>query len=197
MEKNLAVFDFDHTLTTRDTLLELIKFLKGGPRFAWGMLLQSPYLLLYMGGLFPNQRAKEMVIRYFFGGMGLDLFNEKCRHFQESRLPKLIRREAFEKLLEHKKNGDRVVLVSASAENWTSSWCSRWGIECIGSRLEVNEGMLTGRLKGKNCYGSEKVIRLNESVQLSQYREISVYGDSRGDRELLALATRPFYRRFR
>jgi phosphatidylglycerophosphatase C len=87
------------------------------------------------------------------------------------------------------------ILVSASLEIYLLPWAKTIGLDqVIGTRLAVQNGLLTGRIIGQNCYGAEKVKRLQAVLgDLSQYC-IYAYGDSRGDRELLEIATCPYYR---
>lgn len=47
-----------------------------------------------------------------------------------------------------------------------------------------------------NCHGIEKVNRIRNAVDLSNYDDIYAYGDSKGDSGMLDLATRRFYRSF-
>ncbi len=70
------------------------------------------------------------------------------------------------------------------------------GITVLGSRLEIRDGRLTGRLAGKNCNGNEKVCRIREAVTLTPYQAVYAYGDSSGDREMLALAHHKGFREF-
>ena len=97
---------------------------------------------------------------------------------------------------EHIEQGDRVVLVSASIENYLEPFSREFKVEIICTQLEVIDGILTGNFKSPNCYGLEKVKRIKDEVDLSVYKEIHVYGDSAGDTEMLDLATHPFYRNF-
>ena len=55
-------------------------------------------------------------------------------------------------------------------------------------------GRVSGRLAGKNCYGLEKTRRLLDSLGDRSGYILYAYGDSRGDRELLASADHAFYR---
>jgi phosphoserine phosphatase len=57
--------------------------------------------------------------------------------------------------------------------------------------------VITGRIEGKNCHGEQKVIRIQEEYNLSDYQEIYAYGDSSGDKPMLGLATNSFYKPFR
>ena len=44
--KRVAVFDFDGTITRKDTLIEFIRFAKGSAALYWGLLLHLPWLIL-------------------------------------------------------------------------------------------------------------------------------------------------------
>lgn len=194
--KRLAVFDFDGTLTNKDSFLAFIRFYKGKLPFYRGMLQVAPWLLAYKLKLYPNWKAKEKVLTHFFAQIPEEDFREKGRRFANELIPAMLRPKAKEALQMHKERGDRIVVVSASAEPWLEAWCKAEGIELLATNLECREGKITGRLQGKNCYGPEKVVRLKEYLPLEEYCEVHVYGDSAGDKELLELATHPNYRCF-
>ena len=65
----IYAFDFDGTLTTKDTLIEFIRFSKGIVRLFLGFLLFSPLLILMKLHLYPNWKAKQRVFSWFFKGM--------------------------------------------------------------------------------------------------------------------------------
>ena len=44
---NLALFDFDGTITNRDSFIDFIKFAKGNLKFFQGFMILSPILILY------------------------------------------------------------------------------------------------------------------------------------------------------
>lgn len=194
--KKLAIFDFDGTITKKDSFLEFIKFYRGVFKFYLGFGLLSPLLILYIFKIIPNWKAKETVLGYFFGNEEVAVFSLKCKAFAESKLPLLTKESALRAIEKHKLEGDRVVVISASAENWLSYWCQKHGLELIATRLEVKGSKITGKIDGFNCYGKEKKNRLEEFLDIKEYEEIYVYGDSNGDKEILAMATHPFYRHF-
>lgn len=103
----------------------------------------------------------------------------------------------MEKLLWHKKEGQTVVIVSASMRCWLKPWCDQQHIELISTELEVEDNKLTGQFSTKNCYGVEKENRVRTAYDLSIYDNIYAYGDSSGDKELLALADESYYKPFR
>src|SRR5689334_4721312 len=92
----LALFDFDGTITSRDTLLEFIYHSKGPFAYFLGFLLLSPALVAMKLGLISNSKAKEWVLKLFFYRESLETFNKACGEFAQTRLPFLIRRRAIE-----------------------------------------------------------------------------------------------------
>jgi HAD superfamily hydrolase (TIGR01490 family) len=193
---NLVVFDFDGTITRKDTMLSLARFRYGTIGYLAGMLVLLPWLLGHLLGIYPNHRAKEKFLTLFFGGMEAKDFDHLCEKFAEEELNSLIRQEALTCLLKHKERGDRVLVVTASAANWVSPWCKKYEVECLASTLEISNGKITGKLEGNNCYGEEKVRRLFAVVCPDAYDALLVYGDSRGDEALGKRATQYFYRHF-
>jgi len=196
LQKTIAFFDFDGTITTKDTMLELIKFCKGKRAFYSGMMLLSPSLIALKLGLISAQSAKEKMLTHFFGGTSVNDFNEKCKAFSTSELPKLIRPAALKKIQEHLSEGHQVVVVSASAENWVSDWCHENDIQSIATRLQIINDAITGKIEGANCNGIEKVNRIKQQYDLSQYQTIYCYGDTKGDKPMLSLATFAHYKPF-
>jgi len=73
-------------------------------------------------------------------------------------------------------------------------WCERESIDCIATELEEREGRLTGRYLGGECTGAEKALRIRQAYDLSQFAHVYAYGDTAEDREMLALASHPYYR---
>jgi phosphatidylglycerophosphatase C len=195
--KRIAFFDFDGTITSRDTMFELIKFQKGMPRFLLGVLCNMPVFAALKLKLISNQVAKERLLSYFFGGTTLADFQSGCDQFAENKLPSLIRPASIEEIEKLKAEGFEVVVVSASAENWIKKWAGKTGVKLIATRLQSSGDKITGRIAGINCNHAEKAARIKADYNLSGYDEIYGYGDSSGDHEMLALTTKTFYQPFR
>ncbi len=196
MKPGLALFDFDGTITVPDTFMEIIKFQKGKVAFYLGMSFLSPVLFLYMTKLIKNWRSKEIVLGYFFGGMLYTDFQQKCDEFIIKKLPAMLRPEAMQKIYYHLAQNDRVIVVSASPGNWIAGWCKAMNIELLATSLEVKNDRVTGKLKSLNCYGQEKVNRINAHLDLKEYKTIYAYGDTAGDLPMLSLAHHAFFRKF-
>lgn len=196
LKKTIAFFDFDGTITNRDTMLALAEFKTGKAGFLFGMVQLSLSLVALKLNLLSAQKAKQLFLRKFFGGMPAEEFKNTCGQFAENILPSLIRKDAWEAIKKHRSNGDEVVIVSASAENWIAHWCNKNDIPFIATRLEIKNNTVSGNIEGLNCNGKEKVSRIKENFNLADYETIYVYGDSAGDKPMLGIATKPFYRLF-
>jgi phosphatidylglycerophosphatase C len=195
--KKLVLFDFDGTLTKKDTLIEFVHFYRGRASYLLGMLMLAPVMALYASRLIPNWKAKQYFLSRYFKGEKIADFNSRCIEFSTTVLPSLMRPDALVAIEAYRKENATMAVVSASAENWVKPWCDRNGIICLATRLEVEEGILTGKIKGRNCYGDEKVCRIRETFHLEEYDEVIAYGDSAGDRDMLALAHHQHYKPFR
>lgn len=197
MKRHIAFLDFDGTITTKDTLLEFIKFCAGNVRFYLGFLFNGPFLIGYKAGILSNQIAKERILTFFFGKMPVDEFQNKCREFVSQKLPGLLRPKALEEIRRLKLKDVQVVVVSASPEGWLLPWTESVGIELIATKLVVSNDRITGKINGRNCYGMEKVDRIKNQFNLSEFDFRLVYGDSRGDLPMLKLGTVTFFKPFR
>ena len=155
-----------------------------------------PTLAAYALGLIANGVAKERVLVRCLGGMRLDELQQEAERFAAYVLPGLLREEAMQRLDWHKRQGHRCVVISASLELYVRPWAQRAGFdEVIATHLEMREdGRITGKLSGENCYGIEKTRRLEALLGAREGYTLYAYGDSRGDRELLSLADYAYYR---
>ena len=70
-------------------------------------------------------------------------------------------------------------------------------ITLLATRLEISGDHLTGKIRGANCHGEEKVRRIQEAYQLKEYPQVYAYGDTKGDLPMLKLADIRFYKPFR
>ena len=192
--KRIYAFDFDGTLTTRDTLLAFIRYAKGTGAFLWGFLRHAHLLVLMKLGLYPNWKAKQRVFSYFFKGMSLEEFYTLCRQFAADNR-QLLRPEGVKTLQQAQADGAEVLIVSASIDNWVQPFFPE--VKVVGTQVEVKNGHLSGPFLTQNCYGEEKVRRILALYpDRSEYRLIA-FGDSRGDKELLAFADEAHYKPFR
>ena len=192
--KQVVAFDFDGTLTTRDTLLAFIHYAKGTRAFLWGFLRHAHLLVLMKLGFYPNWKAKQRVFSYFFKGMTLDVFDALCQQFAADNRH-LLRPEGIQSVQQAQADGAEVLIVSASIDNWVQPFFP--SVKVVGTQIEVANGRLTGRFLTPNCYDEEKVRRILALYPDRHEYHLTAYGDSRGDKELLAFADEAHYKPFR
>jgi HAD superfamily hydrolase (TIGR01490 family) len=199
MSKGIAFFDFDGTLTRRDSLADFLRFALPWPRLLWGSLCVSPVLARYALGLLDNNAAKEKILGQFLAGQFLAHWQALGDAYGVKRIPQILRSEGLARIQWHQAQGHEVVIVSASARLWLEAWARQLNLRLLCTELQVSESRFTGHYAGFNCHGEEKVRRIRAAYDLTAFDEIYAYGDTSGDRPMLALASadKAFYQPFR
>jgi phosphatidylglycerophosphatase C len=190
----LALFDFDGTISFRDSFGDFIRYAVGPLRFWFGIVCLVPVVAGFLFGIVRAWRAKELMATYFFGGWDAEKFKRMADEYARQRLPQIVRPVALEYIAKHKKAGDTIVVVTASIDLWLKGWCESQGVDLIATGLEVQQGRITGRFSTRNCSGQEKVRRIKERYDLSRFDRIYAYGDNPADRPMLKLAHEKYYR---
>lgn len=193
----LALFDFDGTITRCDSFQLFLRRNVPWPRLAVGVARLLPVLIGFSLGLMDNGPAKEHFLKHFFRGTPERVFHSMGESFAAAMPARIFRPQALACLDRHCDRGDRVLIVTASPETWMRPWAESRGYECLGTRLEYRDGLLTGRIDGLNCRGEEKVRRIREHVGDTAAYTVYAYGDTRGDLPMLGLADQAFFKPFR
>lgn len=186
----VAAFDFDGTITYRDSFIPFLLYAVGSLKFFKGLWQVAPRYLAFICGRITNQEAKEDFIRVYLGGLSKGQLESLGEAFAKEVLPKMIRPEMAERIRWHNSQGHTTVLISASLDVYLEPWAKKMGFAAVlSSRLFWDKSALvTGCLDGNNCYGAEKAARLTAWLGTKKADFLYAYGDSRGDHELLALA---------
>lgn len=197
MKEQIYIYDFDGTLTRRDSFLDFIRYTCGSRSLYCGLLLFSPLLILMKLQLYANGRAKERLFTHFFQGMSIRVFDDLCAKYGLSRADLLL--DAARKAVnEVASNGYRIFIVSASIDRWVLPFFRDVpNVTVIGTQIEVENGLVTGRFSTPNCYGAEKVRRIQALLPYREQYKLIAHGDSRGDKEMLNYADQGYFRPFR
>lgn len=191
---NLALFDFDGTLTHADSFTAFVLYAAGTRRLVSGTVALLPLIARYRLGRVRGPEMRAAMVRRAFGGRRFAEVLDLGERFSSDVLPELVRPRALERLRWHRARGDEVAVVSASLSLYLAPWCLRHGVDLLCSELEVQDGVLTGAYAGLDCTGDEKARRVRARYALDRYDAVYAYGDTVEDRELLALAGRAFHR---
>jgi HAD superfamily hydrolase (TIGR01490 family) len=191
---DLALFDFDGTITTTGTYPGFISFAVRPLRKVAGGIMLSPLLIGYRAGLVSDQAIRRAMSSVAFWRAQPDVVRRLGEDYAAGILPTVIRPMALERIAWHKGRGDRVVVVSAALDVYLEPWCRSLGVDVICTKLEVSDGRFTGRYVEGDCCGVAKATRIRERYTLSDYETIYAYGDTDEDRQMLGLANRKFFR---
>ena len=192
----LALFDFDGTITTRDTMFDFVRATRGPVRLALGLVALSPWLVAHKLGLLGATPAKVLVLRWFFGGESRETLARWGEAYVD-RVEALIRPGAARRLGWHVAAGHDVAVVSASLDLWVGAWARKRGLRLLCTEAAWDGDVFAGALGSANCNGAEKERRIRAAFDVTAYATVYAYGDSSGDAEMLALATEPSFKPFR
>lgn len=192
-DPTVAAFDVDGTLTRRDTMVPFLQRLCGVQRLARALGRRGLALSAVALGRVDRDVVKDAVLGDLLAGRDAAAVRAAGADYAMFLVSRgRLRPDTLARLRDHRSAGDRVVLVSASLDVYLKPLGERLGVDgVLCSTLEEGaDGRLTGRLFGANCRGPEKVARLHtwfDAEGIPSPRLVA-YGDSTGDRELLARA---------
>ena len=181
-KRKIAVFDFDGTITKRDTFLPFML------SYGSEKIIRSAFRTVFQRGKgnFRNT-IKTNVIREIFAGYPTERFLHDAETYAGS-LHNKFRKDTLDHIADHKARGHDLVMVTASLASYTRPIGLLLGFDhVIGVELEAKAEVLTGEIVGNNVRGTEKA-RLFKEWLGEEEAEIWGYGNSRGDREMLAMA---------
>lgn len=183
----VAAFDFDGTLTLHDTLIPFLIKTTGYWGLGQALIKSTPSLTMFALNIISNERAKQQLIEKSLKGKDANLLRQLAIDWVPS-IP--IRPEMLERLKWHKNQNHKCVLVSASVDLYVEEAARYLGFDHVAcTRLSTsNSGVLTGYLSTPNCWGEQKVIRLQELVGPLEQVTLFAYGDSAGDIPMLRAA---------
>lgn len=196
--QSIVVYDFDGTITTKDTFALFLRYWAGTPQWALKILTLLPTFLAYGIRIIDRNEVKARVIRAFFKDAQIEHVKSRAEKFARTIIPALIRPEAMQSLQNDTKNGETVYICSASITPYLDIWAEDNGIKnVLATELEANTSAYTGSIKGWNLWGAGKTRRIEAEFHPKPVKIARAYGDSRGDFELLHTAEVSYWRPFR
>lgn len=190
---NIALFDFDGTVTNKDTYTKFIFYSTSKVRLALGLLLVFPVIFLYKVGFLSAARTRPILTKVAFWKRDKEKVLAVAKEYARSYLPSVIRDNAMAQILWHKKQGDDIVVVSASLDVYLSFWCAAHDLTLICSELESIDTKYTGNYVAGDCCGNNKVELINQTIDLCAYSTVFAYGDTEEDLAMLELADVKYY----
>ena len=173
----MNVYDFDHTIYNGDSTIDFYKYiLKRNPRIIMCFPFQFWSLIKYFTNTISTTKLKEgfyVFLKYSnVTDETLADFWGKARHKINPFFAKKIKNEDL--------------IISASPEFLLSPICNILNVQLIASNVDKN----TGKYRGINCRGNEKVRRFMEKFKNNAVDEF--YSDSISDYPMAQISKNPF-----
>ena len=190
-------FDFDGTLTLRDSFTQFLRWRAGAGGWYLGLTRMAPDLLAYAGDR-DRGRLKAASVREFLKGVPRVQLDADAEAFAGQVWPGFLRYDALACWNDWGRKGAHRVIVTASPETTVAPFARRLQAEALlGTQLVFDgDDRVTGAFAGSNCRGEEKVRRLR-AVYGDDVKLVAAYGDTSGDTEMLAMADEAGFRVFK
>jgi phosphatidylglycerophosphatase C len=193
--RTVAAFDFDGTLTQRDTLVPFLMRVRGRATVLRALAANAPALARTVVDADARRHAKESLLIATVHGWWLDELRPLAEDYAQHIVETQLRPDRLARLRWHQQQGHDVVLVSASPELYVGAVARLLGCTgTIATQLEVDRrGRVTGRIFGANVRGAEKERLLRTWLAETGDTPVHLfaYGDSEGDADMLAMADIP------
>lgn len=192
----IVAFDFDGTLTIRDSFTAFLRQRAGVGRWAIGLARMAPALAAYVGDR-DRGRIKAASVREFLGGVERPTLETEAEAFCADIWERFMRPDALACWNAWGDTGAHRVIVTASPETTVAPFARRLGAEgLLGTQLAFDSrDRVTGAFAGENCRGEEKVRRLRTAYG-DDMTLAAAYGDTSGDTEMIAIAKEKGFRVF-
>lgn len=192
----VAYFDFDGTLSSKDTLIPFLIYCVGIVKFIAYLPRLLPIVISYLFKIIDNQEAKQRTLTIVLKGWNEEDILIKAKNFATTHLNKYLIPETYAKLEWHREHKHRIILVSANLAIYLRFFAELHKIDhVIATEIEVVNGVVSGKLATPNCYAMQKVIRIKEYLESNglNFDYAYGYGNSRGDHEMLLFVNEPYY----
>jgi HAD superfamily phosphoserine phosphatase-like hydrolase len=188
--KTLVLFDFDGTITTKDSFPLFFKFSFGDFYYYLGFFFFTPLFVLLKLKLLDAEKLKIKILSFYLKGKSREWIEEKGKDFILYLFKnEIVKKEFITLMNEYKLKNAEIAVVSASPDAWVKIFCDNMNVVCLCTKLKYLNNIFVGKLIGPNCNGTEKKTRILKQFNLSEFSEIIAYGDSeKGDGEMMKLA---------
>ena len=189
--KNLALFDFDGTLCTKDSFTGFIFYALSKRHIVKRGIKILPWIQAYYLKAYPAHAMRSKLFCAMFSDADTLSLQQIAEEYASSLISQL-NDPLLKQLKRHQALGDDVVLVSASIDIYLQHVCRLLNIDLICTETEKINNLYTGQYITPDCSSEQKRIRILEKYQLDHYEAIYAYGNSVEDQEMLSLADYPY-----
>lgn len=193
--KKLYLFDFDGTLTYKDTMFLYLKFYNSA-KFKVQFVKHIPLFILLKLKLADAEKVKKNFISSILKGQSKKKIEEKSQLFFEEYFPELFRKNALDFLQNIDHHSTESYIVTASLDIWVKPFAQHFDIQLLATEAEFQNDIFTGNFKTPNCNGIEKVNRIKQAIEGKKFDKKIAFGDTSGDKPMLNFANESHFRFF-
>tara|TARA_B100000927_G_scaffold289635_1_gene286651 strand:+ start:1985 stop:2578 length:594 start_codon:yes stop_codon:yes gene_type:complete len=195
--KKLYLFDFDGTISTKDSMIYFFYFIHPKFIFFTKFIHSSIYVIIYLLRIRSKDETKSKVLEIFLGEFSKNELIKHAKNFVPY-FSKFIRESSKDYIKNNVKNDPnnaQAFIVSASMDIWIDPIASHLNLNAISTKsLFINEKFYG--IDGNNCNNQQKAIRIKEEIDLDKFDLILAFGNSKADQDMLDLADKKFYNYF-
>lgn len=193
--KKLYLFDFDGTLTYKDTMFLFLKFYNPA-KYSIQFLKHVPLFILLKLKLANAEAVKKSFISSILKGESRYNIDKKAKLFFDENYPSLIRENALDFINNIDREHTESYIVSASLDIWVQPFAEKFNMTLLATKAEFKDDVFTGKFIGKNCNKDEKVCRIETELGDKKFDKIIAFGDTSGDKPMFKFANESHYRFF-
>ena len=189
-----ALYDFDGTITTKDTTILLLVVLFKLRPWRFSVLIWLVLKMIVASDSVSKQGYKNKAIGYLIKDLSDMHLSGALKDFR-NKVKFLYRPSVLTSIDQAIQDGCTVIIVTASPSFAISDCLSNLPVIVLGTEFEKEGNIYTGLLKSENCYGQEKVNRINEwatsnKITLSVQ---SAWSDHFSDFDMLSLSAKRYW----
>ena len=193
--KKLYCFDFDGTITKKDTMFSFLKFYNKR-KFYLNFIKHLPFFIMLKLNLSEAEQVKKNFVSSILKGEKEKNIQQKAASFFEENYPSILREKALNFIQNIDRNNSECYLVTASLDIWVKPFSEKLNLKLLSTQAKFEHGIYIGEFATKNCNGIEKVNRIKEVIKKQSFNKIIAFGDTSGDKEMLVWADEGHYKFF-
>ena len=191
---DVILLDFDGTITSKDTIKILLsELLLLRP---WCIFGASWFLLkmVWSNDNAIRQMHKNNAVGHLIAGLSISDMSRVWSQFRK-KVRALYRPSMVRKISEATENGTSVLIVTASPSFAISHCVSDLPVTVIGTEFQKQDSVFCGELSGRNCFGIEKVKRIEvwEQSKALDWSISEAWSDNFSDYPMLKMAKQRYW----
>ena len=191
----LYFFDFDGTLTHKDTMFLFLKYFDS-KKYRIQFAKHLPLFVLLKMKLVDAENVKKSFVGDILKNQTQERLEQVAQNFFDHYYPKVIRTHALDFIQNIDKEKTQSFLVTASLDIWVKPFAEKFNMKLLATEAAYENGYFKGDFQTKNCNGKEKLVRIKKAIEGIKYDKTIAFGDTSGDQEMLDWANESHYRFF-